>query len=80
MLKIDFIFLYIYLEYKNMYKMKQDVHSILMANLYLTKCLTNKADDNKKDVARKFLYWRIQDALSERSRKKKVSSSDLIFV
>lgn len=57
--------------------MKKDVRSILMANLYLTKCLTSKSDFDKKDIARKFLYWKIQDALYERTKK---NDSEAIFV
>ena len=56
--------------------MKPDVESILIANWYLTKCMIDNSDNDKKDIARKYLFIKIQDALSERSKSKK---KDLIF-
>ena len=51
-------------------KIKNDVSSILLANWYLTKCSLDKSDNDKKEIARKYLLLKIQNALSERRKSK----------
>ena len=58
--------------------MKQDVRSILLANWYFTQCVIDNSDDDKKDIARKYLLVKIKSALLKRSKLSN-SSDELIF-
>ena len=45
---------------------KPEVESILLANLYLTKCKLDNSSENKIELARKFLTIKINKLLAER--------------
>jgi hypothetical protein len=59
---------------------KQDIHPILLANVYLITCkLNNNCCENKKELARKYLSKTINKTLKNRKEISKPFFNNLLF-
>jgi hypothetical protein len=59
---------------------KPEVDSILLANLYLTKCKLDDCEPKRIDIARKYLTNKINKVLVERSLEHQKSKSMFTFI